>query len=429
VHFVDEVHHAKEEKILFEQMRKVQPEVARGPIAVMERDHAMCRAFLRGTINALEDDAESPSSIARAMQGIRSYVSLMRAHIAKEDQILYPLCARVLGELHDAALLTGMLAGQRAVITDADYHQWFEAPARLARREETMIVPRKKVSEPLDARSLADLEPGSAKSAPRPKNAGARVIYDDGEHQNLLLHDFGRGLSVQANQYLIVHKEKGMILDPGGPKVYPQVFAEAMVHLRDGALRYIFLSHQDPDIGTSLNAWLMDTDAAAYTSRLWVRFIPHFGIDKLIEERLNAIPDDGMVLELAGAPLMILPAHFLHSPGNFHVYDPRSKVLFSGDLGASLSDEGTVVDDFDAHIPAMLRFHQRYMAGQKAARLWAKMVRKLDIETIAPQHGAMFRGRPMVSRFIDWVESTPCGLDLLPEEGWSVPEWAGSVDH
>jgi hemerythrin-like domain-containing protein len=47
----------------------------------------------------------------------------------------------------------------------------------------------------------------------------------------------------------------------------------------------------------------------------------------------------------------------------------------------------------------------------------------------APQHGAMFRGQHMVSRFIDWVESAPCGLDLLPEEDWSVPEWAGSVDH
>ena len=29
-----------------------------------------------------------------------------------------------------------------------------------------------------------------------------------------------------------------------------------------------------------------------------------------------------------------LPAHFLHSVGNFHIYDPIAKILYTGDLGA-----------------------------------------------------------------------------------------------
>ena len=58
-------------------------------------------------------------------------------------------------------------------------------------------------------------------------------------------------------------------------------------------------------------------------------------------------------------------------------------------------------------------FHRRYMAGNKALRAWVAMVRQLDIETIAPQHGAVFRGKPMVARFLDWCDGLEVGLDLL----------------
>ena len=41
------------------------------------------------------------------------------------------------------------------------------------------------------------------------------VLYDDGEHKNVLLEDFDSdGLAVQANQHVIVHGGEGIILDP-----------------------------------------------------------------------------------------------------------------------------------------------------------------------------------------------------------------------
>ncbi len=48
------------------------------------------------------------------------------------------------------------------------------------------------------------------------------------------------------------------------------------------------------------------------------------------------------------------------------------------------------------------------------------MVRTLDIEMIAPQHGAMFKGKAMVNRFIDWCENLECGVDAL-EHLFQVP--------
>lgn len=242
------------------------------------------------------------------------------------------------------------------------------------------------------------------------------VLFDNGTHKNVLLEDFGLGgLAVQANQHLIVHGKEGMILDPGGHKVYSKVLSETMSLLGGMNLRYIFLSHQDPDIVAAVNGWLLTTDADAYVSKIWVRFVPHFGLDYLVEDRLKPIPDEGMVLDLDGARLPILPAHFLHGAGNFQVYDPVAKVLYSGDLGASLGMDYIYVADFDEHLQYMEGFHRRYMASNKALRAWAAMVRELDIEIIAPQHGAIFRGPEMVARFIEWCEQLQCGVDLITE--------------
>lgn len=241
------------------------------------------------------------------------------------------------------------------------------------------------------------------------------ILFDEGGHRNLWLEDFGHGLAVQANQHLIIHNGKAMILDPGGHKAYKETMSQVAGLIKMGDLKYLFLSHQDPDIVAAVNGWLMTTDAAALCSDLWVRFVPHFGLDHLVEERLQGIPDEGMILDLEGCSLMILPAHFLHSAGNFHVYDPISKILYSGDLGASLGMDYSFVTDFESHIPYMEGFHKRYMACNAAMKAWVNMVRGLDIEVIAPQHGAAFRGKEMVKAFLGWCETLECGIDVMGE--------------
>jgi flavorubredoxin len=79
------------------------------------------------------------------------------------------------------------------------------------------------------------------------------------------------------------------------------------------------------------------------------------------------------------------------------------------------------VEDFDAHLPLMAPFHRRYMSGNRVCRLWAQMVRGLDIEWIVPQHGQAFCGKVMVNRFIDWVETLDCGIDLMTPETFRLP--------
>lgn len=240
------------------------------------------------------------------------------------------------------------------------------------------------------------------------------VLYEDGQHKNVLIEDYNAGsFAVQANQHLIMYDGQGLILDPGGHKVYNKVLSATMELLGGGTLRHIFLSHQDPDIVAAVNGWLMTTDAQAWVSDLWVRFVPHFGLDKLVTDRLHGIPDEGMALELGGVPMLVIPAHFLHSVGNFALYDPISKILYSGDIGASVGGTEVIVSNFDEHMQFMEVFHRRYMTCNAALKAWVAMVRTLDIDIIAPQHGAAFRGKEMCERFLTWLDSLQCGIDTM----------------
>ncbi|NPA32045.1 MAG: FprA family A-type flavoprotein [Aquificae bacterium] len=248
-----------------------------------------------------------------------------------------------------------------------------------------------------------------------------RVLFEENDHKIVLFEELTPASAVQANQYLIVHKGEAMLLDPGGHKVFSQLQRDISRFFPPSQIKYIFLSHQDPDVVASINGWLLTTNAQALISRLWIRFLPHFGLDSQLENRVIPIEDRGMRVKLGDCELIILPAHFLHSPGNFQVYDPCSKTLFSGDLGASLGSPYVFVEDFDAHLRYMEPFHKRYMASRKVMNLWADMVSELDIEMIAPQHGAVFKGKGMVERFINWARELPCGVDLMDEGVYSIP--------
>jgi flavorubredoxin len=238
-----------------------------------------------------------------------------------------------------------------------------------------------------------------------------RIIYNAPEHNVIFFGELTPANAVQSNQVLIIHKGEGMLLDPGGHKV--KLLSDISPYISLSQIKYIV---------ASINGWLMATKAQAYISKLWTRFLPHLGLDSQLEDRLIPIEDGGTKIILGGdCELLILPAHFMHSPGNFQVYDPCSKILFSGDLGASLGQDYFFVENFDEHIKYMEGFHKRYMASNKVLKFWANMVRQLDIEMIVPQHGAIFKGKEMVERFINWVENLQVGVDLLTQEKYRIP--------
>ena len=253
------------------------------------------------------------------------------------------------------------------------------------------------------------------------------TLFDSGEHKVLLFTDMVTGDGVvQCNQLFIYHDHHAALFDPGGQLTFQplQLAITEVCPIRE--LDYVIASHQDPDIISSLDRWLMYSHASILVSCLWERFLPHLipgyksenGVSRII-----GIPDEGMDIHLGDSVIKALPAHFLHSVGNFSFYDPISKILFSGDVGASMPEveHAKPVDDFAAHVPSMQGFHQRYMGSNLACRLWVNMVRELDIAMIVPQHGRPFIGKQVIGQFLDWLGELECGMDLIEQSNYQIP--------
>lgn len=87
--FADRNHHAKEERSLFPAMVKAGVPSEGGPIGVMLEEHTQGRALVRAMVSG--PPAERPSVAGR-------YIRLLREHIEKEDEIVFPLADEVLDE-------------------------------------------------------------------------------------------------------------------------------------------------------------------------------------------------------------------------------------------------------------------------------------------------------------------------------------------
>jgi len=95
--FTDGCHHAKEEKHFFPRLQERGMSKEQGPIAVMLHEHRIGRELIRSLEQALYDHKLGKIDAAgRITQFIRQYIELLRAHIAKENNVLFPMSGRYL---------------------------------------------------------------------------------------------------------------------------------------------------------------------------------------------------------------------------------------------------------------------------------------------------------------------------------------------
>ncbi len=213
---------------------------------------------------------------------------------------------------------------------------------------------------------------------------------------------------IDTNQYMIRTANRCLLLDPGGTELFAPMLAAALHYAPVEEITDLFASHQDPDIISSLGLWDQALpEAKLHAPAIWEGFLRHFGCNRI---EYVPIEDAGGTIDLGSMELELIPAHYLHSSGNFNVYDPRSKILMSGDIGAAIEshDAPMFVEDFSEHVEKMRYFHQRWMPSNRAKNDWIKRVRKLDVEMLAPQHGRIFKGDD-VERFLDWFEALSVG--------------------
>ena len=97
--FADRCHHGKEEDRLFPAMVRKGVPNENGPIGVMLFEHEQGRNFVAAMAAAISAHEQGEKEAAKLFAfSAEQYVQLLRAHIQKEDQILFPLADRVMSD-------------------------------------------------------------------------------------------------------------------------------------------------------------------------------------------------------------------------------------------------------------------------------------------------------------------------------------------
>ena len=244
----------------------------------------------------------------------------------------------------------------------------------------------------------------------------SQTIFKKGGHEWLI---FGQDPEkpdnvADSNQVLISNGDRALLVDPGGIEVFPSMLSALTGKISIETIDRIFLSHQDPDVASSLPLWLRvcKDDIEVSVSSLWADVITHLDATCTVD----AIPDEGGDLPVGGGlTLTVLPAHYLHSPGNFHIYDAEARMLYSGKVGSAIIPpsnwNGYIVQDFERHVEYMRAFHQRWMPSTDARDAWISQVSRLQLDAIVPQRGMVLRG-DNVFRFLDWFSGLKLATGL-----------------
>jgi hemerythrin-like domain-containing protein len=129
--FADRSHHAKEENALFPALEARGLPRRGGPIGVMLAEHDEGRALLR----ALADTAalgEGEAARANFAGAARAYTSLLRAHIQKENEILFRMAERVLDVAEDERITSLFAEADAAALPPGERDRLLASVASLA---------------------------------------------------------------------------------------------------------------------------------------------------------------------------------------------------------------------------------------------------------------------------------------------------------
>lgn len=92
--YVDAHHHEKEEAILFEAMSQHGFSFEGGPLACMMHEHDAGRELVQALRAAASKETWSAAFRAHAHETMRAFAELLRLHIHKENQVLYPMAIK-----------------------------------------------------------------------------------------------------------------------------------------------------------------------------------------------------------------------------------------------------------------------------------------------------------------------------------------------
>lgn len=115
--FADGAHHEKEELHLFPAMEQAGLPPHAGPTSVMREEHEIGRGHMRAMGAALD---ATPPDVAAFQEQASAFVVLLRDHIAKENQVLFPMAEQLLSPAATSDVARAFAAQDPAIRTHFD---------------------------------------------------------------------------------------------------------------------------------------------------------------------------------------------------------------------------------------------------------------------------------------------------------------------
>jgi len=213
--------------------------------------------------------------------------------------------------------------------------------------------------------------------------------------------------SLQCNPYLLVEGEEAVLFDPGSVLDVEEVAANIASIIPLEKVKYIVLSHQDPDLASAvprLEALGMRFTIVTHW-RTWalVRF---YGI----QSPIYLVDEHGYLLTLAsGRALRFIPTAYLHFPGAIATYDKQAKFLLSSDLFGAFTPEWSLYAGKD-YMEGMKTFHEHYMPSHEILGPVMEIFSCLELASILPQHGSIINRD--IKTYMDALRTLECGTLL-----------------
>lgn len=131
--FLDRCHHGKEEEYLFPMLEKKGVAREQGPIGVMLQEHEAGRQRLKAIAASLpQAGAGDPQAVAGLAASLEAYSALLRAHIDKENNVLFPMADGLFSPADQEALLQGFAKHEAEEIGPGVHEKYHQLAHELA---------------------------------------------------------------------------------------------------------------------------------------------------------------------------------------------------------------------------------------------------------------------------------------------------------
>ena len=228
-------------------------------------------------------------------------------------------------------------------------------------------------------------------------------------------NDLNRPVNVaDTNQVFLISGGEVTLIDPGSIEIFPTVLSYLSSSISISSIKNIIFTSSDPQTASSLPLW---RQVCSNELQIWVPELQEDILSHLdAGSQFLLIPEQGIDLLLNSAlTVSLIPAHHLHAPAAYTVFEPRSGIVYSGSIGSSsqaISSEGEFfINDFEGHLPLLSSYHKRWFASQLARDRWLEKIENLEINMLIPQRGPGF-ANANTKLFLDWFKGLDFGSPL-----------------